>query len=134
MLGRAPLIKPWLFTEIKEKRDWDISATERLDMIGKFCNYGLEHWGSDSTGVELTRRFLLEYMSFQYRYVPLGLLERIPQKMNEKPPAFCGRSDLETLLASKRSSDWVKISEMFLGKTPEGNLFYESYNTNLSNF
>jgi tRNA-dihydrouridine synthase 3 len=130
MIGRGALIKPWIFTEIKEKRDWDISATERLDIIRKFTNYGLEHWGSDGTGVEITRRFLLEYLSFQYRYVPLGLLEVLPAKMNEKPPPYFGRSDLETLLSSKRSCDWIKISEMFLGKTPEGFLFVPKHRAN----
>ena len=43
------------------------SGQERLDIVRDFCNYGLEHWGSDDKGVENTRKFLLEWLSFTHR-------------------------------------------------------------------
>lgn len=126
-VARGALIKPWIFTEIKEQRDWDISAGERLDVVRQFVRNGLEHWGSDTLGVENTRRFLLEWLSFAHRYIPSGLLEVLPQRSNWRPSAFVGRSDLETLLASPDPADWIKISTWFLGPTPNGYKFHAKH-------
>lgn len=144
---RGALIKPWIFTEIKERRHWDISSSERLDILRDFSNFGLEHWGSDTRGVEKTRSFMLEWLSFMCRYagvfpadvtvkwsgliadeegnhelschfasprpsaryIPVGLLERVPQRINERPPYYMGRDYLESLMASHNVGDWVRI-------------------------
>ncbi|XP_010633375.1 tRNA-dihydrouridine(47) synthase [NAD(P)(+)]-like [Fukomys damarensis] len=130
MIARGALLKPWLFTEIKEQRHWDISSSERLDILRDFTHYGLEHWGSDTQGVEKTRRFLLEWLSFLCRYVPVGLLELLPQRINERPPYYLGRDYLETLMASQQAADWIRISEMLLGPVPPDFAFLPKHKAN----
>ncbi|KAH8620467.1 hypothetical protein ERJ75_000057100 [Trypanosoma vivax] len=90
-------------------------------MLRRFCDFGLSHWGSDERGILTTRRFLCEWLSFLCRYVPVGLLERLPQRINERPPHYEGRNELETLMASDNAADWIRISEMLLG--PAGGKF-----------
>uniref|UniRef100_A0A8D2PA03 tRNA-dihydrouridine(47) synthase [NAD(P)(+)] n=1 Tax=Zosterops lateralis melanops TaxID=1220523 RepID=A0A8D2PA03_ZOSLA len=130
MIARGALIKPWLFTEIKEQRHWDISSRERFDILKDFTNYGLEHWGSDTQGVEKTRKLLLEWLSFLCRYIPVGLLEHLPQKINERPPYYLGRDYLETLMASQNVDDWIKISELLLGPVPPSFTFLPKHKAN----
>ncbi|KAK4465631.1 hypothetical protein QBC42DRAFT_294133 [Cladorrhinum samala] len=130
MIGRGAIIKPWIFEEIEKGQYLDKSATERLQYIEKFARYGMEAWGSDELGLNYTRRFMLEFLSFFTRYVPIGLLEHLPPSINERPPAYRGRDDLETLLASKDYKDWIKISEMFLGPAPPGFKFQPKHKSN----
>lgn len=58
------------------------------------ANRALSHFGSDTAGVNTTRRYLCEALSFQYRYVPIGLLEVLPGRLNDRPPTFKGRDEL----------------------------------------
>ena len=114
MLARGALIKPWLFEEIAAGQYLDKSATERLALVERFARFGLEAWGSDEVGVGTTRRFLCEWLSFACRYVPVGLLEVLPPRLQDRPPAWRGRSELEGLLASQDCRDWVKIRYVFV--------------------
>jgi tRNA-dihydrouridine synthase 3 len=109
MIGRGALIKPWIFEEIEKGQYLDKSATERLAYVEKFAKYGLQTWGSDELGIGTTRRFLLEWLSFTHRYVPVGLLEHLPPNIQDRPPRFKGRNELETLMASENYKDWIKL-------------------------
>ncbi|KAH9810317.1 hypothetical protein DFH28DRAFT_1224626 [Melampsora americana] len=63
-------------------------------------------------GPTTTRRFLCESLGFQYRYVPVGLLERLPARINDRPYPFKGRDELGTLLASGSSKDWLRFQNL----------------------
>ena len=120
MVARGALIKPWIFEEIATQQYLDKSASERLTYIEQFVRNGLECWGSDEMGVGTTRRFLLEWLSFSCRYVPIGILERLPPRINERPPPYRGRNELETLLASDNYKDWIKIRYVELSTSQLG--------------
>uniref|UniRef100_UPI0029549BAD tRNA-dihydrouridine(47) synthase [NAD(P)(+)]-like n=1 Tax=Panthera onca TaxID=9690 RepID=UPI0029549BAD len=64
------------------------------------------------------------------RYVPVGLLERLPQRINERPPYYLGRNYLETLMASQKAADWIRISEMLLGPVPPNFVFLPKHKAN----
>ncbi|KAK8016441.1 dihydrouridine synthase [Apiospora rasikravindrae] len=130
MIARGAMIKPWIFEEIEKGQYLDKSATERLGYIEKFCKFGMEAWGSDELGIGFTRRFLLEWLSFTHRYIPIGVLEHLPPSLQERPPAYRGRNELETLLASDNYKDWIKISEMYLGPAHPGFNFQPKHRSN----
>ncbi|KAI9842741.1 MAG: tRNA-dihydrouridine synthase 3 [Sclerophora amabilis] len=130
MIARGALIKPWIFEEIDANQHLDKSASERLAYVEKFAKYGLEVWGSDEMGIGTTRRFLLEWLSFAHRYVPVGMLERLPPNIQDRPPAWKGRNELETLLGSENFRDWIKISEMFLGPAHKDFNFVPKHKSN----
>jgi tRNA-dihydrouridine synthase 3 len=73
---------------------------------------------------------MLEWLSFTHRYIPVGLLDALPQRMGWRAPPFVGRNDLETLLASPDAADWVKISELLLGPAPSGFVFAPKHKAN----
>ena len=130
MVARGALIKPWIFEEIEKGQYLDKSSKERLEYVEKFARYGLQAWGSDEIGVGTTRRFLLEWLSFACRYTPIGILEHLPPNIQDRPPAYKARDDLETLLGSDNYKDWIKISEMFLGPAHKDFRFEPKHKSN----
>jgi tRNA-dihydrouridine synthase 3 len=70
MLARGALIKPWLFREIREDREWLPSAEERLALLWRFVELLREHFGTDERGQARTLRFLPWHLGFFCRYRP----------------------------------------------------------------
>ncbi|KAG0677690.1 tRNA-dihydrouridine synthase 3 [Pichia californica] len=130
MIARGALIKPWIFEEIEAQQYLDKSSTERLKIIEDYTKFALEHWGTDDFGINTSRRFLCEFLSFTYRYIPVGILDKLPPKLNQRPPKWRGRDEMETLLGSSDYKDWIKITELFLGKANENFSFIPKHKSN----
>lgn len=122
LVGRGAAIKPWIFQEIRERRALDPSSKERLEMLRRFANYCLEYYGTDAIGTERARTQFLENWSFMCRYIPVGILGA-PQRINQRPPSFRCRDDLETLMSSTKAQAWVTLSERLFGPVPAGFAF-----------
>ena len=60
-------------------------------------------------GVESSIREAREMLSVFYSYIPIGLLEVLPPSIQDRPPRYKGRDELETLMASDNYLDWIKI-------------------------
>lgn len=123
MVARGALIKPWIFEEVEAQQHLDKSSSERLDILKDYAHFAMDHWGTDAYGISQCRRFFCEFMSFFHRYVPMGICERYPVQLNERPPNWRGRDELETLLGSADAKDWIKLSDMFFDKAGEDFVF-----------
>ncbi|GEQ69510.1 hypothetical protein JCM33374_g3182 [Metschnikowia sp. JCM 33374] len=88
MVARGALIKPWIFEEVDAQQYLDKSASERLEYMRQYAAFAVEHWGSDEYGIENARRYMCEFIGFTHRYIPVGILERLPPKLNERPPKW----------------------------------------------
>ena len=119
MLGRGALIKPWLFREIKEGRDWLPTPEERFGVLWRFVELQREHFGADERGVRRAMRFLPWHLNFFCRYVPLPEEQYAEQarehpllqsRIQAPPPA----SPLEKLLGDARPETHQKLAEELL--------------------
>jgi tRNA-dihydrouridine synthase 3 len=71
MVGRGALIKPWVFREIRERREWLPSASERLAIIWRYVELLRDHFGEGEENRRRSHRFLSWHLDFLCRYRPL---------------------------------------------------------------
>jgi tRNA-dihydrouridine synthase 3 len=71
MLARGALIKPWLFREIRDRRTWLPTATERIAVYRQLTSHMKEHFGADARGRKRAMFFLPWHVGFFCRYRPM---------------------------------------------------------------
>jgi tRNA-dihydrouridine synthase 3 len=71
MTGRGALMKPWIFKEVKDGREWSPTAEERIGIYLTLCGYFKEHFRSDELGKKRYLEFMPWHFGFFCRYRPL---------------------------------------------------------------
>jgi tRNA-dihydrouridine synthase 3 len=71
MVGRGALIKPWLFQEIAEGREFEPTAEQRVAIQRQFVVFMKEHFRDDEKGRKRAMFFLPWHLGFFCRYRPL---------------------------------------------------------------
>jgi tRNA-dihydrouridine synthase 3 len=119
MLARGALIKPWLFREIREEREWLPTPRERLGVLFRLAVLMKEHFGEDERGCRRAMRFLPWHLNFASRYVPLPEAEHgeaarrhplLQSRVQASPPS----SPLERLLGDPRPGSHERLASELL--------------------
>lgn len=92
-----------------------------IDIIPALCPP--DDTDHDSIVMNVTAQSLL------FPFLCIGITEHV-QKMNQRPPPYFGRGDLETLLSSPNAVDWIRISEMLLGPVDDDFSFVPKHKSN----
>jgi tRNA-dihydrouridine synthase 3 len=129
MVGRGALIKPWIFREIAERRDYLLRPSERLEILRAYRDLAIEHFGDDDHGLTRVADFLTWHLDFFNRYRPIASETFTPdehpliQTRLESPPLDedSATQGLESLLYSTEESDRIELTGGLLKEWKEGN-------------
>ncbi|HVQ29269.1 MAG TPA: tRNA-dihydrouridine synthase family protein [Vicinamibacteria bacterium] len=120
MLGRGALIKPWLFREIREDREWLPTAEERFTVLWRFVELLRDHFGDDERGRTRIQRFLPWHLGFFCRYRPFPEAEHAEASrrhplLQTRPERDLEVSPLDTLLRDARATVHETLSAELVG-------------------
>ena len=125
MVARGALIKPWLFREIRERRTWLPTASERVGVYRQLVSHMKEHFGADDRGRKRAMFFLPWHVSFFCRYRPMPD-EEFVERARAHPllqTRFDGDPDpspLETVLRDPREPVHERIAETLWDSADDG--------------
>ncbi len=115
MIGRAALIKPWIFREIVERSTWLPTAEQRVAVYFRLTAAFKQHFREDEKGRERTMRFLPWHLDHLCRFRPIP--DEIGRELAAEHPLIQTRmsdtgevSVLERLLRDARSAVHERIA------------------------
>ncbi len=118
MVGRGALMKPWLFREIKEQKEFEPTAEQRVTIYRQFLHYMKEHFRDDEKGRKRAMFFLPWHFGFFCRYRPLPAAQYRDQSkqhplMQTRMPDLGEVSPLEAVLRDPRETVHAKLAASF---------------------
>jgi len=123
MLARGALIKPWIFLEVEAGRDLLLGADVRRDILRRYRDLALEHFGPDDHGQRRVEEFLTWHLGLFNRYRPVpsdawGDDEHplIQTRLEERPADL----DDDPLLYSVEEEDRQRLARQLLDERREG--------------
>lgn len=117
MVGRGALIKPWIFQEFHDGREWQPSAQDRIAVYRRLACYMKEYFGDDEVGKRHSWKFLPWHFDFLSRYMPLpeeeygetSIDRPLIQRRLERPDNM---SPLEALLCDRHVETFDRIANI----------------------
>jgi tRNA-dihydrouridine synthase 3 len=129
MIARGALIKPWIFREIRERRDLLLSPAERADLLRRWVALALLHFGADEHGRTRVRDFLCFHLDFFNRYRPVESEAVTPDdhpliqtRADSRPPA----DGWHALLYRTDPEAIAELADRLMGETPRADCAQES--------
>lgn len=122
MLARGALIKPWLFREIAEEKDYLLDAATRMDLLRRYRALALAHFGDDERGRTRVAEFLHWHLDFFNRYRPTPSDAVDPEAhplIQTRESVFESDDETERLLHSSAEDDRRVLTDRLMAELDE---------------
>lgn len=108
MVGRGALIKPWIFQEFRDGREWQPYVSDRIAVYRRLACYMKEYFGDDGPGRKRTWGFLPWHFDFFVRYQSLpeaefGAVSQERPLIHDRVKQPDDAPPLEVLMSSRHS-------------------------------
>lgn len=119
MVARGALIKPWIFRELAEGRDYLLDAPARMDLLRRYRSLALAHFRDDERGRRNVRAFLHWHLDFFSRYRPHPTVDEDPgvhPMMQTREAALQTEDSPEGWLDSSDPTHHERLADWLIGE------------------